>query len=256
MFFSFCRTFLKLESCEPMRYKISREWLWRIAVFTLCFTGYSRQAEAQSEGNNGWLFLSHTQQVSDKFDVLADVQLRSSDHFTYFSSVLLRTALSYNLNEKQSVALGYAHKGDWEQDNGQKIYVPEHRIYEQYLHNFNVEHIEMMFRGRLEQRFVKDIRYEFSQRARLLLSAQIPLIANSDFSKGVYATIQDEVFLNVQHKNRLNGSLLDQNRPYISGGYRVSKSLDIEFGYTRWLQREMEGDETTHVMQLMITSSL
>lgn len=214
------------------------------------------KVSAQNQENGAWLFLSHTQQLNKKFDILADVQLRSADHFSTFSAILVRTALSYNFDKAHSFAVGYAHKGDWEMEDDHKVYVPEHRVYEQYLYNFKLQRMEMMVRGRLEQRLVMDEKYEFSQRARLLLSAQIPLVTDKDFTKGIYANIQNEVFLNVQHKERVNGSLLDQNRPYISAGYRFGKALDMEFGYTRWFQREEDGDKVTHVMQLMITSKL
>ncbi|SDZ97084.1 DUF2490 domain-containing protein [Pedobacter hartonius] len=225
---------------------------WRFLTCGLLFCNIT----AFAQGDGAWLFLSHTQKLSQKFDLLADVQLRSTEHITYFSTLLLRTAFNYNLNKHQSVALGYAHKGDWEKEDGRKSYSPEHRIYEQYLHQIKLERMELMLRGRLEQRFVKEEQYEFSQRARLLLSAQIPLIANKDFTRGIYASLQDEVFLNVQHKGNVNGSFFDQNRPYASAGYRFSKKLDIEFGYTRWLQREDTGDKTSDVMQLMITTNL
>jgi hypothetical protein len=226
------------------------------AVLSVMSLLFGHNLYAQRDGNNAWLFISHTQKVSEKFDVLADVQLRSADHFTAFSSILLRTALNYNISKDQSVALGYAHKGDWETENGEKTYFPEHRVYEQYLHNFDIQRMELTVRGRLEQRFVCEERYQFSQRARLMLSAQIPLVSDKDFSKGIYASLQNEIFLNIHHKDRVNGSVFDQNRPYVAAGYRFNKHLDMEFGYTRWLQRETEGDQTTHVMQLMITSNL
>lgn len=225
-----------------------------VVLLNLALLLISNSLSAQE--NAAWLFLSHTQKISKKFDILADVQLRSTDHITYFSALLLRTALSYNLNKHQAIALGYAHKGDWEIEEGNKSYIPEHRIYQQYLHNFKVERIEMTIRSRLEQRFVRAESYQFSQRARLLLSAQIPLLANNDFTRGIYANLQNEVFVNVQHKGNVNGKFLDQNRPYASAGYRFNKHMDIEFGYTRWLQREEAGDQTTDVMQLMITTSL
>lgn len=239
-----------------MKDNTDRPKLKRLVFLSFGLLLFSQNVCAQSEDNGAWFFLSHTQKVSDRFDILADVQLRSSDHLAVFSTLLLRTALNYKINKKESVALGYAYKGDYEIQDGEKTYLPEQRIYEQYLHNFKLQRMEIMVRGRLEQRFVKEEEYKFSQRARILLSAQIPLIADKDFSKGVYANLQNELFLNVQNRENVNGSILDQNRPYISGGYRFNKSLDIEFGYTRWLQREDNGDKTTNVMQLMITTKL
>ena len=205
--------------------------------------------------HTGWLFLSHTQKVSSKFDVLTDVQLRTGDKFSTLNTLLWRTAVNYNFSKRQAIAFGYANKNDWEKEDTEKLHTLEHRIYEQYTYNFEAERIELNLRGRLEQRFVKEEKYAFSQRLRAFISAQIPLLANNDFSKGLYAKIQDEIFLNVQHKERVNNSLLDQNRPYLAFGYRYNKHIDIEMGYMRWLQREEDGDMNTNVFQFMLTTS-
>jgi len=210
---------------------------------------------AQQTQHSGWLFLSHTQKVSSKFDVLADVQWRTGDQFTALNTRLWRTAVNYNFNKKQAIALGYANKNDWEKEENEKLHTLEHRLYEQYTYNFETERMEFNLRGRLEQRFVKEEKSEFSQRLRAFISVQIPLLANADFSEGLYAKIQDEIFLNVQHKERVNSSLLDQNRPYAAFGYRYNKHIDMETGYMRWLQREEDGDVNTNVFQFMITTS-
>ena len=211
---------------------------------------------AQTE-NTGWLFISHTQKVSEKFDVLADFQLRSSDQLSDFSALLFRTALNYNINKKHAVALGYAFLGKREENEMEvKVFNPEHRIYEQYLFNFNTKRTEWTLRFRLEQRFInQEKQTDFSQRARGFLAAQIPLIANADFSKGIYTGIQNELFLTVQNKNKVNGRMFDQNRSFASLGYRWSKKIDTEFGYLFWSQKDDEGYAKTNVWQLMITTS-
>jgi hypothetical protein len=217
---------------------------------------FSSPLLAQHRNHAGWLFLSHTQKVSSKFDILADVQMRSGDQFSKFNTLLLRTAANYNFNKSQAVAIGYANKNDWETaDDGLETHSLEHRVYEQYTLNFDLENIEINLRGRFEQRFVKEEQFEFSQRLRAFISAQIPLLANDDFSRGWYAKLQNEVFLNVQHKDRVNNSLLDQNRPYAGFGYRFNKKIDMEAGYLRWLQREEDGDVSSNIVQLMVTTS-
>lgn len=211
---------------------------------------------AQTE-NTGWLFISYTQKVSEKFDVLADFQLRSSDQLSDFSALLFRTALNYNINKKHAVALGYAFLGKREENEMEvKVFNPEHRIYEQYLFNFNTKRTEWTLRFRLEQRFInQEKQTDFSQRARGFLAAQIPLIANADFSKGIYTGIQNELFLTVQNKNKVNGRMFDQNRSFASLGYRWSKKIDTEFGYLFWSQKDDEGYAKTNVWQLMITTN-
>lgn len=210
---------------------------------------------AQTKETGGWLFLSHTQKISTKFDLLADVQLRTADQYTYWKNLLSRTAINYNLSEKHSAALGYAYLGEWEKSDEGKEYTREHRIYQQYQYAFKHKKKEFTLRGRFEQRFIKEETVKFSQRARVFASIQAPLIANEDFSRGLYIKFQDELFLNVQHKNRVNGSLLDQNRPYGALGFRASDKLDFELGYLRLLQRETDEDITRQIIQVMISTS-
>lgn len=213
------------------------------------------KAHGQVE-NVGWFFLTHTQKVSPKFDVLADVQLRSADRLDYFSTLLLRTALKYNFNKKHSLALGYAYKGDWLHEDGERTYSPENRIYQQYLYDFKAGKTELNARFRQEQRFVKeDGAVNFSQRLRAFFSAQIPLLADTGFNRGLYTGIQNEIFLNVQNKGKVNGSVFDQNRSFLSLGYRWSKKIDTEFGYMHWYQKELDGNTKTNIWQLMLTTS-
>jgi hypothetical protein len=204
--------------------------------------------------NMGWLFITHQQTLSKKFDLLADVQLRSANQFNYLNTVLLRTGLSYKFNNHHSAALGYAYKGDWEHKDGGTSYTLENRIFEQYIYEFKIKSIEMMLRGRLEQRFVKEERVQFSQRGRAFISAQIPLIADTGFTKGLYMGVQNELFVNVQHKQQVNNRFFDQNRSMVSIGYRWSKHIDTEFGYLYWYQPEMDATYRRNVLQLMFTT--
>jgi len=193
--------------------------------------------------------------MNKTFDVLFDAQTRTADQFDYANTLLLRTALSYNLNDAHSVALGFAYKRDRERTGDVYEYTDENRIYEQYLHNFKIAKTEMMLRGRLEQRWVKEEETDFSQRARVFISAQIPLFADTTFSKGIYAGVQNEVFLNVSNKENVNGRFFDQNRTFFSLGYRWSKAIDTEIGYMYWYQPEMEDTFKRNIIQLQVTTS-
>ena len=221
------------------------------------FLFLSRQGLAQKMENRSWFFLSHTQKVSKKWNALADVQLRSSDKIKRFETVLLRTAVAYEFNEEHSVALGYAYKSDWEEDILKLKYQMEHRIYQQYLYSHNLKRTELNIRFRLEQRFVKEEKtFDFSQRLRGFLSFQIPVAANNDFSKGVYTALQNELFVNVQHKENVNNHIFDQNRAYVAVGYRWNKKLDTEIGYYYWRQKQKDETTNSNVIQLMFTTQL
>lgn len=210
---------------------------------------------AQQE-NAGWIFISHKQTINKKLDLLADFQLRSSDGFTDLSGILIRTALSYNLDKKNSIALGYAYLGSWEYQQAIKVSSGEQRIFEQYLHDRNFGKIETNLRLRLEQRFLQEKgSTDFSQRGRIFISAQIPILANMDFSKGMYTSVQNEFFMNLYKKENVNGSFFDQNRLAASLGYRWSKNIDTEFGYMYWRQKELKGIAERNIWQIMISTS-
>jgi hypothetical protein len=217
-----------------------------------CCTGYSQQTE-----NTGWLFLSHAQKLNSKFDLLADVQMRSADQLTYLNTLLLRTALQYHLNKIHSFAIGYASKSDWLKEDDQTKYDHENRIYQQYQVNVDLSKIEMNARLRFEQRFTKEEsrHSRFSQRGRILLAAKIPFKKNNAFTSGPYANIQNELFLNVQHKENVNNNLFDQNRSQISFGYRWSKKIDTDLGYQFWYQKEESGATKTNVLQIMVSTN-
>lgn len=217
----------------------------------------ARNSLAQTTENKAWFFLSHTQEVSRKLNVLADVQVRSSNELKRVQTLLLRGALSYNLNNEHSVALGYVYKGDWEEELAKLKYGLEHRIYQQYLYSHNLKRTELTVRFRLEQRFVKEEdAFDFSQRLRSFLSFQIPVAANKDFSKGLYTALQNEVFMNILHSENMNNHFLDQNRSYVSLGYRWNKKIDTEIGYYNWRQKERDGTTVSNVVQLMFTTTL
>lgn len=226
--------------------------LKKITGLILCFASIT--AYAQTNETQGWFFITHQQKLSSKFDLLGDAQLRTANKFDYLNTLLLRSALSYNFNKKHSAALGYAYKGDWEHELEGTAYTLENRIYQQYLYNFKIHRTELSARARLEQRWIKEESTRFSQRARAFISAQIPLVADTGFTHGLYAGIQNELFFNVQHKERVNHSLFDQNRSFVSVGYRWSKKIDTELGYMHWFQKEMDGDFRRNILQLMITT--
>jgi len=212
------------------------------------------QISVLAQSNQSWIFISHTQKISDKFDVLADIQARSNMTLKPVSTLLLRGAVAYNLDQQNSLALGYACKWDWE-DGGEPVSILENRIYQQFQSDIAISKIELTLRGRFEQRFVKEQKTEFSMRARAFISVAVPLIANDDFSKGLYAGIQDEIFLNVYKKNNVNNHFLDQNRPYVSLGYRFSKTLDTSFDYGLFTDQGPDNAEMINVYRISVTTS-
>lgn len=196
-----------------------------ILIFAFC------QYYVYGQSSQSWVFLTYTQEISKKFDFLFDAQVRSNNPIKNTSAILLRGAVAYKINPKNFIALGYAYKGDWIEDENGKEYTFENRIYEQYQHDFKWDKMEWSFRTRVEQRFLTEEDTKFSIRGRAFLSAQYPLIANIDFSEGFFIGLQNEIFLNLYKKENVNGHFFDQNRPYVSLGYRFNKKIETTFDY-------------------------
>lgn len=209
----------------------------------------------QTFGRGEWLNLSHTQKLSGKLDLLAEFQLRSLNRFEYLSTVLLRAGLNYNFDKHYSVAVGYYYSEEWEKQDGKNKHLRDQRIFEQYAYDLKVERISTKWRARLEQRFVDDPEQAFSQKLSLQGAIQVPLLADREFNKGVFARLEEEIFFNIEHKDLPDVTFYDQSRPYFGLGYRWSKKVEAEFGYIRWFEHKTAGDTKTNVMQLKFSTN-
>ena len=188
-------------------------------VFTLLlFISFSASAQV-------WTVWNHTQKLSDKWGLFFDFQLREFDYpGRIANTVILRPAIQYKLSKVVQLSAGYGYF-DQPLDND------EGRIWEQV-------RIENKWRGfslanqfRLEQRFLESSFNEsyIGHRIRHLIRVDIPFTSDSVFSKGLYAGLQNELFMNLA--NGINGRFLDQNRLFLALGFRLSPKIDIEGGY-------------------------
>ncbi len=67
---------------------------------------------------------------------------------------------------------------------------------------------------------------------RYFIRGVVPLRGDkASFSEGPFFAFQNELFLNLQHRDHVNGKVFDQNRLFLAGGYRLSSRYDLEVGY-------------------------
>lgn len=146
---------------------ISKTFL--LLIFIICVTDklYSQKTE-----HYGWLFWSHDHKLTEKWQLNSDIQLRSADDLLYLGVLLIRPSLGYKITDKQTIAIGYTYFGNWDKEDGIKLYEPEHRIFEQYEIEHAIGEIEMSHRIRWEQRFL--IENKFAQRIRYYIQGKLP----------------------------------------------------------------------------------
>lgn len=230
----------------------------RIYFLLLAFMSfYSTLAIAQtSNQSTGWLFLMNNNRLSKKWGTHLDVQLRTGDQFSHLKNFMFRPGLTYFLNDKSDVTLGYLLNETYLPQAGTKdIQLTEHRIWQQYIYKHKISTVNVSHRFRLEQRFIEqqggtDV---FAQRMRYFFRFLLPLVKEQQsFQKGAFVALQNELMFNVQHKESINGHFFDQNRAYLAGGYRFSKQLDLEAGYMNQAVKNRNGQSINNIVQLAL----
>ncbi len=225
-----------------------------ITAFVILFLAGIFKSYAQTETQySGWLALYHQQKIAGKWGFMFDTQYRTDNQFSQTSAYFFRPGITYEIIKNQSTGTGYMVFGSYEEENSSRIFYAENRIWEQYQIKAKIGKASLSNRLRFEQRFINTENGGFSQRLRYYIRSQIPLVrVDSSFKKGIYAALQNELFVNVQHQARASNSFLDQNRSYISFGYRFSKKIDVELGYQFVYSKDRDGNLRNNVFQLGI----
>lgn len=194
---------------------------------------------AQSQFS-GWFADFSTFKLSNKYSIHFDGQLRSTDDIEHISTLLLRTGLNMQVKKNMTATAGYAFIHNRRVIGSISGYAPEHRIWEQFIVSHPLANTTFAHRFRLEQRFISKSVVEnnslqnegnvyanrFRYFFRTLLPLKSKLLANTPF-----IGLQNEVFVNFGDKSAVNGEFFDQNRAYLSFGYRFSPEFDLELGY-------------------------
>ncbi|WP_426327370.1 DUF2490 domain-containing protein [Pedobacter sp. R-06] len=224
------------------------------AVVLIIMASGKLYAQTQHQ-NSGWFMLLNNTKFNDKWGLQFDVQLRSADDWGYLRNTLVRPALQYFINNKHNVALGYLWQTTHTESAGSPdLTLHEHRIFEQYIYSHKIKSVFASHRFRVEQRFIgrtgEDV---FSQRFRYFFRLIQPLQkAQPTFTKGPFVALQNEVFLNIQNKDKINDSIFDQNRLYLAAGYRFSKQFDLEAGYMNQATHGVSNNTVNNIIQLAV----
>ena len=224
-------------------------------LVVLCFLFAQVSAQTVHE-NTGWLASFNSYRLSTSWGLTFDAQLRSGNDLEKVRNLLLRPGVTYFFNKNNNVTLGYAYVGTF--NTAPKSTLTEHRIWEQYIYSTKIGRASLQNRLRLEQRFIeRQTEDVFSQRLRYFVRSIIPLEKQKEaFSKGFFVAVQDEVFFNIQNKEKINNSVFDQNRIYAAVGYRLSAKFDIETGFMNQYVNGMVADVSNNIIQLAFYTRL
>ncbi|MBD1393087.1 DUF2490 domain-containing protein [Mucilaginibacter glaciei] len=211
---------------------------------------------AQENQFSGWGAIFHSQRFGKHWGASFDGQFRSASHFDYLRNILLRPSVNYHFDGNKMVALGYAYVTlNGRTASGDKTFRPESRIWQQFTINTKFgSNNTLQHRFRLEQRFLGNTtntnNHYFAQRLRYFARAIVPFKHGQAFIKGPFAALQDEIFVNVQNKEKVNNHFFDQNRAYAALGYRIRKEVDVEAGYLNQYTKSATAYTINHVIQV------
>lgn len=241
----FCTSQLKL-------YKPLMKFIYFTIIILLCLTF---NVSAQTKQTSGWAASFNSFKINQKFGVHFDLQFRSADEMQYLRNVLIRPGLTYQIDQNKNATVGYALILTNRGPSFGHEYLTESRIWEQFIINIPiVNKVILTNRFRLEQRFInRSTESVYSDRIRYFVRSVIPLVKQKDkFTKGVFAAIQNEIFLNLSNKEQLNNHVFDQNRAYLALGYRTTSKIDLELGYMRVDSKGLTNNTVNNVVQVAV----
>lgn len=173
--------------------------------------------------------------INDRWGLWGEAQYRSFDFAGDLEQLLLRTAVTYNLDEAKNVQVAqgyaYARSEPYYPGTETKYVTEEHRLYQQLSLRQRWGRLYLQHRYRLEERFRQD---DFSLRFRYFLFANLCLNKPSLEQGTVYLSAYNEIFISNK------ATYFDRNRIFGGVGYGFSKSFRLEVG-PMWQQLATTG---------------
>jgi hypothetical protein len=235
--------------------------IWIVWLVSCLFGGLQPLLAQTSTQFSGWFAEVARVELKNRYSLRVESQFRSTNEMRGLQQWLIRLGLNYDIKRNQIFTIGYGYFSTFRTVSGAGGYVAENRIWEQYVldlaSNAKGHYIKFHNRVRLEQRFIgqpendnghlETSNYAFAQRFRYLFRTIFPFPKTAtDFKRGTYITLQDELFFNFGDLSVVNGHYFDQNRVYFALGYRFSSQIAYEIEYMNTLIKHSASAKPRH----------
>lgn len=216
-----------------------------LALFYIGLTSTALPALAEVE-EDGRIWFNQTLQgrVSEQVGWYVELQQRLREEGGDLDQLLLRPALKYSLSANSSVWLGYGYVSTHPNVGD---HVHEHRLWQQYLHQFDAWHgFTFSSRTRIEQRRVEGAD-DTGHRLRQLLRMQYPLgVMNAS------VVVWDEYFVHLNDTDWQARRGFDQNRLFVGAAFNYSPQTKLEVGYLNQTINTANPDKSNHVLSTVL----
>ncbi|MGI4830835.1 MAG: DUF2490 domain-containing protein [Janthinobacterium lividum] len=234
----------------------------------------SRLAAQSSDPSGGatksaWYMYFGNHPVTNNWSIHLEGQYRREGVGQRWEQLLVRPGVERKLGHGMTALVAYTYLRDYPFEGGSLGETtttgpqPEHRILEEFkwkhpLIGSGKQAITLTHRFRAEQRFegtsttdVGTTQWDFAERARYRLTANIPFRWNTGGIRPDYASVYDEVFVNFGPHGTDNA--LNQNRVYSAMGWNLSQHSQLEIGYMEQYSPVPNGIVNVHNHALQVT---
>lgn len=185
-----------------------------------------------------WAGYYNTTVLKNGFSVVSDVQVRTKDWLSQWSQQLVRSGVSYGVNQRLAVTAGFAFFRTAQTLNGAVAFKKEWRPWQEVSVRLVQKGTSFTQRLRTEQRFMQQVEdekltsdYRFMFRLRYKADVQWPL-GKSNLS----AALGNEILVN---PSEIGGEdFLDQNRASASLFWQVVPGLNMQLQYIKIIQKK------------------
>lgn len=206
-----------------------------IPVLFFSFLSNAQNDRLSDYNNTNWVQLFNAIKLDKKWSLHVEYQWRRESGLKNWQQSLFRFGVNRKLNDQVTVHLGYGWietfpYGDFPIAAAGTF--PEHRIYEQISFKQPIKKWTLTHRFRMEQRWLGRVQpgtdreieaWTFLHRFRYQFKAQLAI------STKWYAVAADEIFIGAGKNVGIN--IFDQNRIFLSAGYKLNQTVSIEAGY-------------------------
>lgn len=236
----------------------------------------ARAQQPQPSGGaerSAWFLYFGDHPFTEHWGVHLEEQYRRQGLGQRWEQLLIRPGIDYKIGHGFTTLLAYTYLRGYPFAGGSLGEAsttgpqPEHRALEElkYTHRLLGEGekaVELSHRFRAEQRWmgvstigVGTTDWEFAERARYRLTADVPFRWPTHGALPDYASVYNEVFVNFGPHGGHNA--LDQNRTYGALGWGFKQDWQLEVGYMYEYQPTPSGiiGESNHTLQITINST-
>lgn len=232
-----------------------------IKAILLCFILLgAAQSHAQSYYLQWWFTFNNQTRLSEKWGFTYDLNYRTRGVFPVNSSlVAARAGVNYHADSKTRLSAGYAWFGTFVNDDETNL-LPENRLWQQALWNFNYGITRTNHRIRIEQRWRNEFKdtlqdeiiVAYTNRFRYLIQAQ-RRIGSQNKSTGVGVSWQAANEIMFHTGDAITKRNFEQNRTLLGAIFHFSPTMELAVLYQYIMQLVPQTQQINHINSVRIT---